>query len=83
MLGLDRTYRHLQVHGIVAEVHHDRQHGHRSERDTAGKEEEEDQTADEEAEHHGDEHIQLPEIKKTQNNRLLHTLTLTGLSHLT
>lgn len=56
-------YRHLQIHRIIAEVDLDWEHGHRSERDAAGKQEEEDQTADEDAQRHGDKHVQLPEIK--------------------
>lgn len=73
------TYRHLQINRIIAEVDHDWQHGHRRDCDAAGKQEEEDQTADEETQRHGDKHIQLPEIEKqnkeNQKNWLCHTVS--------
>lgn len=44
----------MQIDRILAEVDHDRQHGHGGDRDAAGKQEEEDQAADQETQRHGD-----------------------------
>lgn len=66
MYDLSEAYRDIHADVVRGEVNHHWLHRNRGEGDAPREEEEQDQAANEEAQHHGQKHVQLPETHMLQ-----------------